>query len=177
MHWTPVVNDGSLLQGYTITPRVYTETGELSDKPYGEACRELLGLPADTRQKTEASADVMSPKSLQDDYQARTIQVHGDQAWLVDQLDEGFIHCYMTLLQHEGVKECQHLLFPAEVLTKHVKERLNGLSFKDISEAYKACDCGLLGGNRNKSSLEPMLKVWGQDKYIRADSHFEKVFK
>lgn len=62
-------------------------------------------------------------------------------------------------------------------LTTHVKERLNGLSFKDVGEAYKACDCGLLGKNLDKSSLEPMLKVWGQDKYIRADSHFKKVFK
>ncbi|KAL0031787.1 hypothetical protein WJX79_007442 [Trebouxia sp. C0005] len=42
---------------------------------------------------------------------------------------------------------------------------------------YKALDCVCLGTNRHRGSLEPMLKVWGTGNYIRADSHYEKVFK
>ena len=69
------------------------------------------------------------------------------------------------------------LVYKAAELEPVVKERFTDQTFDSIDGVYKALDCGLLGKNRNRSSIHPMLKVYNKDEYIRADSKFNVTFR
>ncbi len=154
--------------------------------PYWSATTDVKTAMQEHMQLVLSAEEVFHGSSEDEQVQAsepRTIEVHDDQAWLVDQQDNAFIAVYMKQMNiaiHQGespVDAFQYLLYPASAIEANVKERHQSLSIHSEDEAYKALDCGLLGDNFDRKSLEPMLKVWGQDKYIRADSHFEKVFQ
>ena len=58
-----------------------------------------------------------------------------------------------------------------------IKETFMGQSFRDLDGVYKALDCGLLGKNMARHSFQPLLKVYGGQEYVRAESKFEVIFK
>ena len=71
------------------------------------------------------------------------------------------------------------MIFEAEDLERFgaIKERFTDQDYKDVHGVYKALDCGLLGKNRSRTSLHPMLRVYGKEEYIRADSKFDITFR
>ena len=69
------------------------------------------------------------------------------------------------------------MVFNAAKLEPIVKERFTDECFKDINAVYEAIDCGLLGKPFSRKSLQPMLKVFGKEKYTRADSKFIVTFR
>ena len=164
-----------MVQNGIIRPKVYTETGELSDKPHGQACRELLGM-----------TDLPEQLPLQD-----KVEVHADQALTVDEESPGYKQLYRTTVQRalgsfdwgkgQGplwYDAVQLLVFSAADLEPvPVFERFTDQSFEDIDGVYTALDCGLLGKNFRRKRLHPMLKVYGKEEYIRADSNFKVTFR
>ena len=69
------------------------------------------------------------------------------------------------------------MTFSAADLEPVISERFIDQSFEDIDGVYTALDCGFFGKNLSRKSLHPMLKVYGKDQYIRADSKFNMTFK
>ena len=115
------------------------------------------------------------------------MEVHADQAWTVDEADPGYVelHGQLTADNIDRANACgesmydavQCMLFGAVDLEPFVKERFTDQGFQDIDQVYEALDCGLLGKNKFRYSLHPMLKVFGKEEYIRADSKFKVVFR
>ncbi len=58
-----------------------------------------------------------------------------------------------------------------------VKERFTGRNFQDIDGVYNALDCGESERHDYKYSWLPMLKIYGKQLYIRADSKFHVTFR
>ena len=130
----------------------------------------------------EVVEELLSAETLQD-----KVVVHADQAWVVDEADPGYAELHRKLTndriesaiarQESMYDAVQLMVFRAADLEPVIKQTFMGQSFRDLDGVYKALDCGLLGQNRARYSLQPLLKVYGRQEYIRADSKFEVIFK
>ena len=127
---------------------------------------------------------LLSAETLQNVF---AVEVHADQAWTVDEAYPGYagLHRQLTTNNIDRANACgesmydavQCMLFGAAYLEPFVKERFTDQGFQDIDHVYEALDCGLLGKNMARKSLHPMLKVFGKEEYVRADSKFKVVFR
>ena len=114
----------------------------------------------------------------------KEVEVHADQAYLVDQNDRDYAALHTKMVHRrfrgygeEGIDAVQYMVFDRFDLEPFViKERFTGQSFQDIDGVYHALDCEDYFG-RDREGLIPMLKVYGQQKLIRADSKFKVTFK
>ena len=115
------------------------------------------------------------------------VVVHADQAWVMDEADPGYAGLHRKLVNYKiesaiardesTYDAVQLMVFRAADLEPVIKETFMGQSFLDLDGVYKALDCWLLGENKARYILQPLLKVYGRQEYIRADSKFEVIFK